>query len=87
MLKTSSTDSAKPRKDVVGDAGGGRNKSKPVGKHESDGGDSGGGRSGDFDVTFQVTRCRSRHCSFKKTVAFDCVSEADHEKPITVALD
>ena len=45
------------------------------------------GQSGDFDVTFQVTRWHSRHCSCKKTVAFNCVSEADHEKPIPVALD
>ena len=45
------------------------------------------GRSGDFDVTFQVTRWRSRHYSCKRTVAFDCVSETDHEKPIPVALD
>ena len=49
--------------------------------------DNGGGRSGDFDVTFQVTHWRSGHCSFAKTVAFDCASEADHEKPIPVALD
>ena len=52
-----------------------------------DGVDGGGGRSGDFDMTFQVTRWRSGHCSSARTVAFDCVSEADHEKPIPVALD
>ena len=54
---------------------------------EYDGVDDGGGRSGDFDVTFQVTRRRSGHCSSARTVAFNCASEADHEKPIPVALD
>ena len=44
-------------------------------------------RSGDFDVTFQVTRWRSKHCSYKRAVAFNCVSEADHEKPIRIALN
>ena len=87
MLKTSSTDSAEPRKGVVGIGGGGRNRAKPVGKHESDSGDGGGGRSGDVNVTFQVTRWRSRHCSSKRMLAFDCVSKADHKKPITAALD
>ena len=45
------------------------------------------GRSGDFDVTFQVTHWRSRHCLCKRTVAFNCMSEVNHEKPIPVALD
>ena len=60
-----------------------------VGDNGSDDGGhvDGGSRNGDFDVTFQVTRWRSRHCSAKRTVAFNCVSEADHEKPIPVALD
>ena len=49
MLKTSSTESAEPRKGVVGVGGGGRNRAEPVGKHEIDGVDDGGGRSGDFD--------------------------------------
>ena len=49
-LKTSSTESTKPRKEVVGVDGIGRNRAEPVGKHESDGGDNdGGGRSGDFN--------------------------------------
>ena len=39
----------------------------------------GGGRSGDFDVTFQFTRWRFGHCSSARTVAFDCASEADHQ--------
>ena len=52
-----------------------------------DGVDGGGGCSGDFDVTFQVTCWRSRHCLCKRTVAFNCVSEADHKKPIPIALD
>ena len=87
MLKTSSTESAEPRKGVVGAGGGGRNRAELVGKHESDGVDGGGGRSDDFGVIFQVTRWCSRHCSSKKTVAFDCVSEADYKKPIPDALD
>ena len=60
---------------------------EPVGKYESDSIDGDSGCSGDFDVTFQVTYWRSRHCSSKRTVAFDYVSEADHEKPIPIALD
>ena len=52
-----------------------------------DGVDGGGGRSGNFDVSFQIIRRCSGHCLSAKTVAFDCVSEADHEKPIPVALD
>ena len=142
MLKTSSTESAEPKKGVVGVGGGGRNRAEPVGKHEPDGSDDGGhvdggsrngdsdrnssdapklmctpapctprlrmsvstdssinttkivvdfdgvnARNGDFDMTFQVTHWRSRHCSCKRTVAFDFVSKADHEKPIPVALD
>ena len=147
MLKTSSTESAEPRKGVVGVGGGGRNRAEPVGKHEVDGdeggscsgdsdkkcssdapklmcppapltsmlktssltdsststtqivveyngvGDGGSCRGvfdrrfhpklhGDFDVTFQVTRWRSRHCSSARTVAFDCASEADHQEPV-----
>ena len=78
MLKTSSTESAEPRKGVVGVGGGGRNRAEPVGKHEVDGVNDGGGRSGDFDkrfhpklhsdfdVTFQVTRWRSGYCSFAR---------------------
>ena len=47
MLKTSSTESAEPRKVEVGVGGSGRNRAKPVGKHELDGGDNdGGGHSG-----------------------------------------
>ena len=59
------------------------------GNGSDDGGhiNGGGGCNGDFDVTFQVTRWRSGHCSSARTVAFDCVSEADHKKPIPVALD
>ena len=49
--------------------------------------DDGSSCSGDFNVTFQVTRWRSGHCSSAKTVAFNCASEADHKKPIPVALD
>ena len=53
MLKTSSTESAEPRKDVVRVGGGGRNRARPVGKHKSNGNDdgghvAGGSRSGDF---------------------------------------
>ena len=43
MLKTSSTESAEPRKGVVGVGSGGRNRAEPVGKHEVDGVDDGGG--------------------------------------------
>ena len=53
MLKTSSTESTEPRKDVVGDGGGGRNRSESVGKYEVDG-DKGVGRSGDFIQSFMV---------------------------------
>ena len=54
MLKTSSTYSIEPRKGVVGVGGSGRNKAKPVDKHEDDGSDDGGhvdggSRSGDYD--------------------------------------
>ena len=52
MLKTSSTKSAEPKKGVVGIGGGGRNRAEPVGKHEVDGVDNDGGRSGDFDRKF-----------------------------------
>ena len=48
MLKTSSTESAEPRKSVVGVSGGGRNRA------EVDGVDDGGGRSGDFDRKFHL---------------------------------
>ena len=90
MLKTSSTESAEPRKGVVGVGGGGRNRAEPVDKHEVDGidgVDGGGGRNGDFDMTFEVARWRFGHCSSAKTVAFDCVSEADHEEPVPAAFD
>ena len=93
MLKTSSTKSAKPRKGVVGISSGGKNKAEPVGKHEVDsvdgvdGVDGGSSRGGNFDMTFQVARWRFEHCSSAKTVAFNCESEADHEKPIPIASD
>ena len=74
MLKTSSTESAEPRKGVVGVGGSGRNRAEPVGKHESDGVDDGSGRSGDFDMTFQVTRWRPGHCSPARTIDFDCAT-------------
>ena len=76
MLKTSSTETAEPKKGVVGVGGGGRNKTESIGKHEADRVDNGGGCSGDFDrrfhlelygdfdVTFQVTHWRSGHYSF-----------------------
>ena len=38
ILKTSSTESAKPKKGVVGVGGGSKNRTEPVGKHEVDGG-------------------------------------------------
>ena len=52
MLKTLSTESAEPRKGEVGVGGGGRNRAEPVGKHELDGVDDGGGCNGDFDKKF-----------------------------------
>ena len=52
MLKTSSTESAEPRKGVARVGGGGRNRAEPLGKHEIDRVDDGGGRSGDFDRKF-----------------------------------
>ena len=113
MLKISSTESAEPRKDVVGIGGGGRNRAEPVGKNKSDGSDDGGhvdggSRNGDSDrnspdapkLMCPPAPCRlgtststdssinaTKHCSCKTTVAFDYVSEADHEKPIPVILD
>ena len=41
--------------------------------------DSGGGCSGDFKMTFQVTRWRFGHYSSTKTIAFNYASEADHQ--------
>ena len=76
MLKTSSIELEEPRKGVVGVGDGGKNRAGPVGKHEVDRVNDGGSRSGDFnkrfhpelhgdfDVTFQVTRWRSRHYSY-----------------------
>ena len=52
-----------------------------------DGVDGDGGCNSGFNVTFQVTRWRFRHCLSKKTVVLDYESEADHENPIPVALD
>ena len=46
ILKTSSTESAELRKGVVGVGGGSRNRAEPVGKHEFDGFDAGGGTGG-----------------------------------------
>ena len=66
MLKTSSINSAEPRKSVVGVASGGSNKAEQVGKYEVCSNKSDGCSSNfdkrfhlklhdDFDVTFQVT--------------------------------
>ena len=79
MLKPSSTELAEPRKGVAGVSGGGRNIAEPVDKHESDGSDddghvAGGGRSGDFDMTFQVIRWRPGHYSPARTINFDCTT-------------
>ena len=52
ILKSSSTKSAELRKSVLGVGGDGRNGSEPVGKHEVDGVDDGGGYSGDFNKKF-----------------------------------
>ena len=52
MLKTSSTELAKPRKGVVRVGDGGRNRAEPIGKHVVDGVDDSGGRSNDFDRKF-----------------------------------
>ena len=50
MLKTSSIESTKPRKDIVGVGGGGKNRAEPVSKHKLDGSDNNGSsRSGDFN--------------------------------------
>ena len=40
--------------------------------------DSGDGHSGDFDMTFQVTRWRFGHYSSVRIVNFNYASEADH---------
>ena len=53
MLKTLSTESAEPRKRVVGVDGGGRNRAESVGKHEVDG-DEGVGCSSDLIQSFMV---------------------------------
>ena len=52
MLKTLSTKSIEPKKDVVGVGGDDKNRAELVGKHEVDMIDDGGGRSGDFDRKF-----------------------------------
>ena len=52
MLMTSSTKSAELRKGVVGAGDVGRNRAEPVAKHEIDGVDDGGSRSGDFNRKF-----------------------------------
>ena len=52
MLKTLSTESAEPRKGIAGVGGGGKSRAEPLGKHDVDGVDDGGGRSGDFDRKF-----------------------------------
>ena len=54
MLKTSNTELIKPRKSVVGAGGGGKNKAEPVGKHEVDRVDDGGGCNGDFVRKFYL---------------------------------
>lgn len=54
MVKTSSNNSVQPKKGIFAGSGGGKNRVKPVGKYEVDG-DDGGGRNGDFDVTFKST--------------------------------
>ena len=53
MLKTSSTESAEPKKGVVGIGGDGRNRAEPVGKYEVDG-NEGIGRSGNIIQSFMV---------------------------------
>ena len=42
---------------------------------------------GDFDVTFKVTRWRSGHCASAKMLAFDCMSEANHQELVPITLD
>ena len=46
LLKILRTESAEPRKGVVGVSDGGRNRAEPVGKHEVGGVDGGNGWSG-----------------------------------------
>ena len=47
MLMTSSTESAEPRKSIVGVVGSGKNRAKPVSKYAVDRNDDGGSRNGD----------------------------------------
>ena len=54
MLKTSSTESAEPRKGVVRVGSGSRNRAELVGKHKVDKSDDSGSRSGDFDRKFHL---------------------------------
>ena len=54
MLKTTSTKSADPRKDVVGVGVGGKNRAGPVDKYKVDGIDNGIGSSGDFVRKFHL---------------------------------
>ena len=79
MLKTSSTESAEPKKCIVGVSGSGSNRAEPIGKYESNGFDSDGSRSRDFNMTFQVIHWLSEHCSPVKTVDFDCTFETYHQ--------
>ena len=62
ILKTSSIESAEPRKSVVGVGGGGRNRAEPVGKYKVDGVDGiddSDGRSSDrkFHPRLQYGSC------------------------------
>ena len=41
---------------------------------EYDGIDDGGGRNGDFDMTFQATHWRPGYCSPARTIDFDCAT-------------
>ena len=54
MLKTSSTESAEPRKGIVRVSGGGRYRAEPIGKYEIDGIDDSGNCSGDFNKKFYL---------------------------------
>ena len=55
MLKTSSTKSVEPKKDVPGVSSGGRNIAEPIGKYELDDSDNdGSGSSDDFNRKFHL---------------------------------
>ena len=66
MTSGSTESTTQPRKGRVGVGGNGSDDGSHI--------DGGGGYNSDFDVTFQVTRWCSGHCSPIRTIDFDCTT-------------